>query len=170
MKKVMIYDIWCILISYSLFFNGYVLLGILLEGLVLMYNLVFVRKINYWRFIFILLLTSVFSFYIVLNSSISNNKLIFPFLILVCINTSIVNEICYKLKANYVLPTYIILATSFLIFTIVAIIIPYSPLLPTYKSNLYAYIAIIFIPSFILMSACLLFKFIKKKEMKAIMY
>lgn len=167
MRKMMIYNLWCILISYSLVFNGNYYFGILLELLLIIYNLLFVRKINYWRFSFILLLTGLFSLTLAINSDISNNKLIFPFLVLVCINSSIVNEICYKLKALYIMPSYTILSISFLIFTFIAILIPYSPLLPTYKTNLYAYIGVMFVPSFMSMSICLFSKLVKKKEINA---
>lgn len=166
MKKMMIYDLWGILISYSLLFNGYNTLGLLVEILVLIYNLMFVRRINYWRFTSILLLTSIFTFIVTYNSSIISNKLIVPFLLLVCVNSSIVNEITYKLKVNYIMPTYMILSISFLIFGIIALIIPYSSLLPNYKANLYTYIALIFIPSFISMSICILTKVLNKKEIK----
>lgn len=166
----MIYNLWGILISYSLLFNGYSVLGIVLEVLVLTYNILFVRRINYWRFLSTLLLSGLFSYMLTIYSDIGLNKLIFPFLTLVCVNTSIVNEITYKLKALYIMPTYMILSISFLVFSLIALIIPYSPLLPSYKSNLYAYIGIIFIPSFIQMSICLLSKMLKRKDNKAITY
>lgn len=166
MRKMMIYNLWGIMISYCLLFNDYQIIGILIELLLLIYNVLFVRRINYWRFISTLLLSLAFSYLLAINSDISLNKLIFPFLALVCVNSSIVNEITYKLKALYIMPTYMVLSLSFLIFTLMALIIPYSPLLPSYKSNLYAYIGIIFIPSFIQMSICLLAKTIKRKEIK----
>lgn len=154
------------MISYSFFLNEYRILGIFVELLLLIYNFLFVRKINYWRFTLSLLLSVIFSNLLVLNSDLSLNKLIFPFLTLVCINSSIVNEITYKLKTLYIMPTYMILSISFLIFMLIALIIPYSPLLPNYKSNLYAYLGIIFIPSFIQMSICVLIKVLNKKVIK----
>lgn len=154
------------MISYSFFLNEYRILGIFVELLLLIYNLLFVRKINYWRFTLSLLLSVIFCNLLVLNSDLSLNKLIFPFLTLVCINSSIVNEITYKLKTLYIMPTYMILSISFLIFMIIALIIPYSPLLPNYKSNLYTYLGIIFIPSFIQMSICILIKVLNKKVIK----
>lgn len=166
MKKMMIYDLWGILISYSLMFNGYMVLSIILELLILFYNLMFVRKINYWRFLSILLLTSLFSFTLYYLSNINTHKLIIPFLLLVCVNSSIVNEITYKLKVYCLIPTYSILSISFIIFVLIALIIPYSQLLPNYKANLYTYISLIFIPSFISMSICILSKLLNKKEIK----
>lgn len=164
MKKMMLINLWGILLSFSFLFNGFAVLSILMELLLSIYNFMFIRKINYWRFLLVLITTSLFDYLVVKNSYLTN-KLLIPFLLLVCLNTSIVNEIIFKLKTKCLVPAYFILSISLVIFVLVAIIIPYSPLLPTYKANLYSYIALLFIPMFVLMSACLIYKTINKKSL-----
>lgn len=163
MKRVLIYNLWVILLSYNFLFNNKIILGILIETILLIYNFMLVRKINYWRFLSILLLTYLFSLKVIAYNSICTNILIYPFLLLVCTNTSIVNELAYKLKAIYLRSIYFILSISFFIFILIAIIIPYSSLLPNYKMDVYTYVALIFIPSFILFSICLILKHINRK-------
>lgn len=164
MKKILRNDLWLAMIAWCFFLSDYEILGIFVAICLTLYNCYLVKKINNWRLISTFLMISIFEYLLLVKSNIiSIYHFIYPFLVVMTINTALMNEVCYKLKKKALAPTYFSLLAATIVFVITALIIPESPLMPFYKRNLLIFIALIFFPSFVNMSVCLLNKVLKKQ-------
>ena len=120
-----------------------------------------VRNIDCWRYAFVFSISLLFSFLLIWYKEIIDIKTIL-FLLLLSLDIAYINEIFYKLKRENLRYLYIIIFACFIVFLIVATLIPYSPLLPNYKKELFIYIGLIFGPLLVFMSICLVLNYLKK--------
>ena len=161
MKRALIYNLWMLMIGWSLYLNKLVVLSLILLAIELILNFIYITKINYWRFGFVSLLISLCSLLVVKESALTFNCLIVPFLLLISMNVSYINEISYKLKMRILKTIDFFVGAGMLIFLLIAAIIPNTPLLPNYKTELFVYIALIFSFPFVSITTCLIYKKIK---------
>ena len=165
MKKIVIYDFWMIMLGWSLFLNGFRYVGMSLALFCAVYNFFVIRHMNIWRLFSLTLISSLVGISVLRTTNIALiYHGIFPFLMLMMLNCGLVNEICCALSADKPVFIDILLSFTTLFCVTVACIIPESPLLPFYKSNLFAFIVMIFFPSFVEMNVCLLSKWIADKK------
>ncbi len=161
MKRALIYNLWMLMIGWSLYLNKLVVLSLILLAIELILNFIYITKINYWRFSFVSLLISLCSLLVVKESALTFNCLIVPFLLLISMNVSYINEISYKLKMRILKTIDFFVGAGMFIFLLIAAIIPNTPLLPNYKTELFVYIALIFSFPFVSITTCLIYKKIK---------
>lgn len=162
MKRVMIINLWMLMMGWCLYFSNMMILGTTLLTIVLIANLYLFNKVNYWRFIFIFTLISIFNLAVIYSLKMPYSLLSLPFLLLVGLNLSYVNEISYLLKKSFIKSVHSVVLLVTVCFMMVALVIPYSPLLPNYKTNLYGYILMMFSFPLINYSTCLLAR--RRKE------
>ena len=120
-----------------------------------------VRNIDCWRYAFVFSISLLYSFLLIWYKENIDIKTIF-FLLLLSLDIAYINEIFYKLKRRSLRYLFIIIFACFIVFLIVASLIPYSPLLPNYKKDLFIYIGLIFGPLLTFMSICLTLNYFKK--------
>ena len=120
-----------------------------------------VRNIDCWRYAFVFSVSLLFCLLLIWYKENIDIKTIF-FLLLLSLNIAYINEIFYKLKRKNLRYLYIIIFACFIVFLIVASLIPYSSLLPNYKKDLFIYIGLIFGPLLTFMSICLTLNYFKK--------
>lgn len=120
-----------------------------------------VRNIDCWRYAFVFSVSLLFCLLLIWYKENIDIKTIF-FLLLLSLNIAYINEIFYKLKRKSLRYLFIIIFACFIVFLIVASLIPYSPLLPNYKKDLFIYIGLIFGPLLTFMSICLTLNYFKK--------
>ena len=155
MKKILILEFWIMMLVWSLYLNNICFLGIifLIMGIILAIKTI--RNIEYWRFFFVFSTTLLFS--ILLCFYEENVEIVF--LLFISLNSAYIDELFYKLKEKNLRSLFIIVFTCFLVFLIIAILIPYSPLLPNYKRDLFINIGLIFVPLITFMGICLIQKY-----------
>ena len=120
-----------------------------------------VRNNDCWRCAFVFSVSLLFCLLLIWYKENIDIKTIF-FLLLLSLNIAYINEIFYKLKRKNLRYLFIIIFACFIVFLIVASLIPYSPLLPNYKKDLFIYIGLIFGPLLTFMSICLTLNYFKK--------
>lgn len=162
MKKVMIINLWTMMMGWYLYFSNLKLLGTCLLALLFTANLYLFNKVNYWRFIFIFTLISIFNLAVIYLLKMPYSLLSLPFLLLMGLNLSYINELSYLLKRSFIKRVHFVVLVVTVCFMIIALLIPYSSLLPNYKTNLYGYILMMFSFPLINYSTCLLTR--KRRE------
>lgn len=158
MKRMMILNLWVLMMGWCLYFSNLTITAIILLAILIFSNLYVFNKVNYWRFIFIFTLISILCIACLYLFKLPYSLSSLPFLLLVSVNNAYINEICYLTKYNFIRKIDHIIVVTSLCFIIVAILIPYSSLLPNYKTNLYGNIIMMFSFPFINLSTCLLYK------------
>ena len=165
MKKIVIYDFWMMMLAWSLFLNNFQYAGILMALACAVYNFFVIRHMNHWRLFSITLISSLVGILVLRSTEIAQiYRCIFPFLMLMMIDCALVNEICCALSAEKIVGIDILLSFTTLFSVAAVCMIPESPLLPFYKSNLFGFIVMIFFPSFSEMNICLVSKLLTKKH------
>ena len=146
MKKVLRNNLWLMMIAWSMFLNGYSLLGGLISitaSLILFMN---IKSLKIGRILLIaggyLLLGVVFTIFSSVNSF--NN---FPFFCsVVSINAALFNEKLYKERINTLMHLAIVMLLCFIIFIFVAMLLPSCIIFETARINMFYLITLIFIP------------------------
>ncbi len=155
---LVIYDLWLLVIGWGLYLNG---LRILACVLFLIGFILFLKsniKMNCWRYLLCMSITIIFNIAISQYGSFNKDLITYTFLILESLLVSMSYELIYKLKIERLMNIYFVVAISFLCFLLIAYIIPDTTMYLEYKSSVVVYIALIFIPSFLLQSIQMLNK------------
>ena len=164
MKKELIYDLWMMMLGWSLFLIGYGMLGIIVVMSTNIYLFIRSRINNVWRFLSIFLLS--FSLVYFTNSISNYYPLIALFLMAVCINVALTLELLIKIDNQYIFPIYIVSWFVFFTFFLTSILIPDYLYSFFGKQNLYIMIMLIFIPYTFLMTGVIAYKvYVKRKAM-----
>lgn len=157
-NMLVIYDLWLLVIGWGLYLNG---LRILACVLFLIGFILFLKsniKMNCWRYLLCMSITIIFNIAISQYGSFNKDLITYTFLILESLLVSMSYELIYKLKIERLMNIYFVVAISFLCFLLIAYIIPDTTMYLEYKSSVVVYIALIFIPSFLLQSIQMLNK------------
>lgn len=155
---LVIYDLWILVIGWGLYLNE---LRILACMLFLIGFILFLKsniKMNCWRYLLCMSITAMFNIAISHYGSFNKDLITYTFLILESLLVSLSYELMYKLKIERLMNIYFLVAISFLSFLLIAYIIPDTSMYLEYKMNVIVYIALIFIPSFLLQSIQMLKK------------
>ena len=154
MKRILILELWIMMLAWSLYLSNFCFLAMLflIAGFLLAFKMI--KSIDYWRFVFIFSISLLFS----LLLSFYKEDLNLVFLLFISLNNAYVDEIFYKLNEKSLRNLFIIVLTCFLVFVTIAILIPYSSLIPSYKRDLFINIGLIFVPLIVFMSLCLVQK------------
>ena len=155
---LVIYDLWILVIGWGLYLNE---LRILACMLFLIGFILFLKsniKMNCWRYLLCMSITAIFNIAISHYGSFDKDLITYTFLILESLLVSLSYELMYKLKIERLMNIYFLVAISFLSFLLIAYIIPDTSMYLEYKMNVIVYIALIFIPSFLLQSIQMLKK------------
>lgn len=149
---LVIYDLWLLVIAWGLYLNGLRLLACILFLIGLIISLKSNIKINCWRYLLCVSITAIFNIAISQCGSFNKDFITYTFLILESLFVSKSNELMYRLNIERLMNIYFVVAISFLSFLLIAYIIPDTSMYLEYKANVIVYIALIFIPSFLLES------------------
>lgn len=158
MKRMIILNLWTLMMGWCLYFSNLTIMAIILLALLIGCNLYLFNKVNYWRFTFIFTLISILCIACLYLFKLPYSLSSLPFLLLIGANNAYINEICYLMKYSFIKKIDRMIIITGLCFIIVALFIPYSSLLPNYKTNLYGNITMMFSFPFINLSTCLFYK------------
>jgi len=153
MKTLLRNVFWLIMISWSLLLNDLEILGIIVAIFTTVYICYNIKNLNYWRVISLFLTLSFIGYLCIsLSNIMSIYTLLFPFLLVMNLNTALVNEICLKLKKNSITLFFTLVSLCMIVFFTIILILPEIPMIGFYKSNLVLLTSLIFIPSFMVLS------------------
>lgn len=160
MNMMMIYNLWLLIIGWGLFLNGEKISActLFLIGFILFMKSEI--KINYWRYFLCILICILFNFAISQYGVFNKDIMAFAFLMFESLLVSFVYELSEKLKIEKLINIYFVIVISFLVFLLIAYLIPDTVNYLEYKLNVYVYIVLIFIPPFLLTSVQLLKKLV----------
>lgn len=157
-NMLVIYDLWLLVIGWGLYLNGLRILACMLFLIGFIFFLKSNIKMNCWRYLLCMSITAIFNIAISQYGSFNKDLITYTFLILESLLVSLSYELMYKLKIERLMNIYFLVAISFLSFLLIAYIIPDTSMYLEYKLNVVVYIALIFIPSFLLQSIQMLKK------------
>ena len=159
MKRVFYINYWLMLLGWCLFLNGYSFLAVLSTILATTILYTANRDINHWRFFAVFLLGYMLTLIIYFVSSIPN---FFPNLYLIIgtnsLNMALMMENVTRLKAKSIIPVYIVIILIMISAVSITFFLPDTLYSVFSKANLYRMIGIIFMPSALSFTICLLNK------------
>ncbi len=155
---LVIYDLWLLIIGWGMFLNNLKLLACLMFLIGLNLFIKSIKKMNCWRFTINALIIMLFNIAVSYFASFNKDLLVYTFLILQSLLTSLTYELIDKTKLERLLNIYFVVSISFLSFLLIANFIPDTYMYLDYKLNIFVYIMLIFIPSFLIQSIQILIK------------
>ncbi len=155
---LVIYDLWLLIIGWGMFLNNLKLLACLMFLIGLNLFIKSIKKMNCWRFMINALIIMLFNIAVSYLASFNKDLLVYTFLILQSLLTSLTYELIDKTKLERLLNIYFVVSISFLSFLLIANFIPDTYMYLDYKLNIFVYIMLIFIPSFLIQSIQILIK------------
>ncbi len=155
---LVIYDLWLLIIGWGMFLNNMKLLACLMFLIGLNLFIKSIKKMNCWRFTINALIIMLFNIAVSYLASFNKDFLVYTFLILQSLLTSLTYELIDKTKLERLLNIYFVVSISFLSFLLIANFIPDTYMYLDYKLNIFVYIMLIFIPSFLIQSIQILIK------------
>ncbi len=155
---LVIYDLWLLIIGWGMFLNNMKLLACLMFLIGLNLFIKSIKKMNCWRFTINALIIMLFNIAVSYLASFNKDLLVYTFLILQSLLTSLTYELIDKTKLERLLNIYFVVSISFLSFLLIANFIPDTYMYLDYKLNIFVYIMLIFIPSFLIQSIQILIK------------
>ncbi len=155
---LVIYDLWLLIIGWGMFLNNMKLLACLMFLIGLNLFIKSIKKMNCWRFMINALIIMLFNIAVSYLASFNKDLLVYTFLILQSLLTSLTYELIDKTKLERLLNIYFVVSISFLSFLLIANFIPDTYMYLDYKLNIFVYIMLIFIPSFLIQSIQILIK------------
>ena len=165
MKKILILNLWLMMISWCLFLNGYVLVSILVSCASTACLLMNLGEVDHKR-----CAVTCVVFHIIMAGLYYRNNIpyFFPgfnqFMIFMVINAAICGEYPYHMKRKAFLPILSAAFIAFLSFIFLIIIIPGSDYTIFTKGNLFLMVCFIFLPYLIPMILAYLAKSIQYAE------
>lgn len=145
----MIYCLWTLAIGWGLFLNKMEILSILLF---LVYLFLSETKIICWRYLSIAFIISVFNLLICKLGYFDRSVLLITFLLVEALFSANLSIYASKLSFYKILGIYLFVSISFLMFMMIAMVLSHVVNDYIYLQNIYVYITLIFLPSFLLMS------------------
>ena len=147
MKKIVIRNLWLMMIAWCLFLNDHVLSSMICAMMASLYSLWMLGEVNFWRAAAISI-----SFYALMSGSFFSNNIsfFFPalhiFMMAVCLNAGICTEYFVSLKRKKLMKILVCVSLCALVFLIAVILVPESDYSLFSKGNLYRMISFIFLP------------------------
>ena len=160
------YVLWTLMIGWGFYLNKMEILAILLFLMFLLLS--DTRKIC-WRYISIAIMTLLFNLFVFNLGYFDKNLISVTFLITEALVSANLSEYLSRLCINNLVEIYLFVSVSFLTFVGITILLSSVTSDYIYIHNLYVYNALIFVPSFLLMSIQMQtvlekFRFIRKSE------
>ena len=143
------YVLWTLMIGWGFYLNKMEILAILLFLMFLLLS--DTRKIC-WRYISIAIITLLFNLLVFNLGYFDKNLISVTFLITEALVSANLSEYLSRLCINRLVEIYLFVSVSFLTFVGITILLPSVTSDYIYIHNLYVYNALIFVPSFLLMS------------------
>ena len=143
------YVLWTLMIGWGFYLNKMEILAILLFLMFLLLS--DTRKIC-WRYISIAIITLLFNLLVFNLGYFDKNLISVTFLITEALVSANLSEYLSRLCINRLLEIYLFVSVSFLTFVGITILLSSVTSDYIYIHNLYVYNALIFVPSFLLMS------------------
>lgn len=143
------YVLWTLMIGWGFYLNKMEILAILLFLMFLLLS--DTRKIC-WRYISIAIITLVFNIIVFNLGYFDKNLISVTFLITEALVSANLSEYLSRLCINRLVEIYLFVSVSFLTFVGITILLSSVTSDYIYIHNLYVYNALIFVPSFLLMS------------------
>lgn len=143
------YVLWTLMIGWSFYLNKMEILAILLFLMFLLLS--DTRKIC-WRYISIAIITLLFNLLVFNLGYFDKNLISVTFLITEALVSANLSEYLSRLCINRLVEIYLFVSVSFLTFVGITILLSSVTSDYIYIHNLYVYNALIFVPSFLLMS------------------
>lgn len=172
MKKILAINYWFMSIAWALCLDSNVKIGVFIGLAMTIMLSAYIKIINYWRTLAKGLFTYIVVFYLYTKTNIS---FFFPdlylFLVLMCFNSAITNELLIRYKTKYVLPFVIILAFGQSFLSLLTLVVPESLYSIFTKERLYILGSFIFLPYLITPCICVIRRYIEntmKEKMKIV--
>lgn len=143
------YVLWTLMIGWGFYLNKMEILAILLFLMFLLLS--DTRKIC-WRYISIAMITCLFNLLVFNLGYFDKNLISVTFLIIEALVSANLSEYLSRLCINRLVEIYLFVSVSFLTFVGITILLSSVTSDYIYIHNLYVYNALIFVPSFLLMS------------------
>lgn len=143
------YVLWTLMIGWGFYLNKMEILAILLFLMFLLLS--DTRKIC-WRYISIAIITLLFNLLVFNLGYFDKNLMSVTFLITEALESANLSEYLSRLCINRLVEIYLFVSVSFLTFVGITILLSSVTSDYIYIHNLYVYNALIFVPSFLLMS------------------
>lgn len=143
------YVLWTLMIGWGFYLNKMEILAILLFLMFLLLS--DTRKIC-WRYISIAIITCLFNLLVFNLGYFDKNLISYTFLITEALVSANLSEYLSRLCINRLVEIYLFVSVSFLTFVGITILLSSVTSDYIYIHNLYVYNALIFVPSFLLMS------------------
>lgn len=143
------YVLWTLMIGWGFYLNKMEILAILLFLMFLLLS--DTRKIS-WRYISIAIITLLFNLLVFNLGYFDKNLISVTFLITEALVSANLSEYLSRLCINRLVEIYLFVSVSFLTFVGITILLSSVTSDYIYIHNLYVYNALIFVPSFLLMS------------------
>ncbi len=143
------YVLWTLMIGWGFYLNKMEILAILLFLMFLLLS--DTRKIC-WRYISIAIITLLFNLLVFNLGYFDKNLISVTFLITEALVSANLSEYLSRLCINRLVEIYLFVSVSFLVFVGITILLSSVTSDYIYIHNLYVYNALIFVPSFLLMS------------------
>lgn len=143
------YVLWALMIGWGFYLNKMEILAILLFLMFLLLS--DTRKIC-WRYISIVIITLLFNLLVFNLGYFDKNLISVTFLITEALVSANLSEYLSRLCINRLVEIYLFVSVSFLTFVGITILLSSVTSDYIYIHNLYVYNALIFVPSFLLMS------------------
>ena len=143
------YVLWTLMIGWGFYLNKMEILAILLFLMFLLLS--DTRKIS-WRYISIAIITLLFNILVFNLGYFDKNLISVTFLITEALVSANLSEYLSRLCINRLVEIYLFVSVSFLTFVGITILLSSVTSDYIYIHNLYVYNALIFVPSFLLMS------------------
>ena len=143
------YVLWTLMIGWGFYLNKMEILAILLFLMFLLLS--DTRKIC-WRYISIAMITCLFNLLVFNLGYFDKNLISYTFLITEALVSANLSEYLSRLCINRLVEIYLFVSVSFLTFVGITILLSSVTSDYIYIHNLYVYNALIFVPSFLLMS------------------
>lgn len=143
------YVLWTLMIGWGFYLNKMEILAILLFLMFLLLS--DTRKIC-WRYISIAMITCLFNLLVFNLGYFDKNLISYTFLITEALVSANLSEYLGRLNVNSLMEIYLFVSVSFLTFVGITILLSSVTSDYIYVHNLYVYNALIFVPSFLLIS------------------
>lgn len=162
MKMKLICNYWLMIIAWCMFLNDFTLLATVLVIGACVMLIVMRRRINYWRFGFVSIVIYCVICFVLYKRNI---PLYFPniylFLAAVSLNASLTFERINLFKSRSLRPILTIMFIMFSVLSLISVILPNDLYTLFTKTSLIVMICLIFLPYFVPLIICLVYKYVR---------
>jgi len=159
MKKTLLINYNLMMIAWCFLLNGYGYIGVFISLIGTVVLLTSRKQINYWRLVCLTIFLNSISTSLLSKSGINIyfNALDYM-LVMAAINCSLVNELIYYTKKNFIYPIFVFIFVGMLVSSLIAQFSPAELYSIFTKDNLMLMICFIFLPYFFSLGFCLVYK------------